>query len=275
MWFQDKEVKHYRKAFKSDVEALRLAFANDDEVQSAQKKAEVIDKLRIELANRKFTTHSVLVAPKPSQFLIRHAFSDPEFHTDADIQTFVTNVLYPIAGIDVDRPSFSANVVDAAKKSACYQAERFFHYTLEQILTDKRPTQPRIGVYHSPDAQPLALRKTHDISTALSLEPFVVGQANIPPGTIIGIADYNAEETGHFNIDSVQYSTYLVDRALDLAPRRLTPWAYDDELDRMHFAAFNQKDGFDAARGEIVRSHTIDDFRLAAGQVMNLCGVAS
>jgi hypothetical protein len=169
---------------------------------------------------------------------------------------------------------------------SCSQAEDFFVLAVKQIGSNGRADDhDRISVYHNADGTPIALRKTKIESTALLLEPAVSPQlVPIPAGTVVHVGP-NASyvKTGEFdyldrrNRPKTRYQTFEVggeDTGLEVAPLRLSPWAYEDPLDRAVFAISRYNTGaevqYDSDRAKLAQGFSIDDFRLAARSVMDI-----
>ncbi len=192
---------------------------------------------------------------------------------------FLSETILPLCQVP---PSTAPVKVKFGKKGsdACQRAERFFGQCLKQIETGEYHGQPRISVYHGPDGTPFALRKSTDESTALTLIPVAShGLEVAPAGTIVALGDkMNKKRTGEEELPGFRLETYLVDKALTLSPVRLSPWAYDNPLDRSLYAISNawvEEPQYDRIRARIVELYSLSDFRQASRTVMEVCGVSS
>lgn len=228
--------------------------------------------------SRKFVVPEVIY-PRQGLRLFAAAFTELFFAKGQKPQlaTFITEDLMPICGLAPPTNEIQT-VIGGERRDPCKDAETYFVECLSQINGQSEGRQTRISVYHTPEGTPLAIRKSYEQSTALTLQPAEL----IPAGTIASIS-YNkrAKTTGKTTLSRDYYcslATYQVDGELELAPLRISPWAYDDPIDRALFAVTDNGQGkphYSERRAELITGHNLDDFRQAADQVMQLCGVKS
>lgn len=172
---------------------------------------------------------------------------------------------------------------------ACIQTEARFVGALKQINTRSYQLQNRVSVTVDETGTPVLFRKGNAESTALTLCNLEVGECVFPPGTIVDIRDNNENNPTHtrrnkLNGHRERLDVHALPDEFTAAPVRLSPWAFDDPLDRAIFGMSGGIDrqgsdlqiprssSFEASRAEIAQAYSIDDFRDAANQVLLLCG---
>lgn len=172
---------------------------------------------------------------------------------------------------------------------ACVQTEARFVGALKQIKTRSYRLQSRVSVTVDETGTPVLFRKGNAESTALTLCNLEVGGCIFPPGTIVDVRDNNENNPTHtkrnkLNGHREQLDVHAIPEDLTAAPVRLSPWAFDDPLDRAIFGMsggiirgasdlqMSKDSSFEASRAEIAQTYNISDFRDAANQVLLLCG---
>jgi hypothetical protein len=228
--------------------------------------------------------------PRPSHILLSKAYSDTynayrgsiAYTNTGDqakvqLSNFIGNFILPMSGVSSTTHPIQGTL--AGKDVAmCWDAEEYFNDCLTQINTGRYRLQTRISVYHDRQGTPLALRKHEATSSAITLVPVSIEGILVPPGSITGVgAHMNKVMTGVVQRDDAPtYATYLVNNPFAIRPQRLSPWAYDDPLDRSLYALEDgPKNGdpeYKRARGRFIEGRTLDDFRQAADKVMSMCG---
>jgi hypothetical protein len=227
------------------------------------------------------------VWPRPSLALFNRFFQDTLRIDDSVLEAraldFVGQELVPLSGARSDQPTFSG-VLGRGMANTCASAERRFYDYLLQITTGEvaDPFQANIGVLHDEDRVPLAITKSITKS-AMTLVPIqfigseITGQEiaasgiHAPAGAIGAIDETNLEKMSVKTIDGTTFTSYLTQEALRFRPTRLSPWAYQDIMDRLIFALeAPSKDRicFDPVRSHIVGNTHLDIFRHAASQLI-------
>lgn len=190
--------------------------------------------------------------------------------------------LLEYAGLDKPDTTDCKGVKGVIAKSsnvACSNAELYFIHALQQIREGCCKNQPKVSVYHDQDGAPVLLRKNKEVDSALTLRGMEISGVPIVPGTIMGVDERaSKEKTGslRFRKYGFEVATYLLPSDLLVNPIRISPWAYDNPLDRVLFAMYDEEPiEVDRDREERVVSYSIDDFRRCARVINVLCKVAS
>ncbi len=172
---------------------------------------------------------------------------------------------------------------------ACVQTEAKFVGALKQVNSRSYQLQNRVSVTVDETGAPVLFRKGNAESTALTLCNLEVGGCIFPPGTIVDIRDNNENNPTHtmrnkLNGYKERLDVHALPDEFTAAPVRLSPWAFDDPLDRAIFGMsggiikedsglqISKDSSFEASRAEIAQVYNIGDFRDAANQVLLLCG---
>jgi hypothetical protein len=168
----------------------------------------------------------------------------------------------------------------------CTGAETFFAAVVRQTAGQSVESvykQRRAVVYTSPAGEPIALQKSYEAKTIVTLEPIAVNELVFPAGTIMGVDSMTLTHEGEYipvADEALQVRTLRTeDVPFKLTPTRLSAWAYSDPLDRALFAAYAYSaydDGerefrYNRRRGDLLTALSIDDFRETAHQIMELC----
>jgi hypothetical protein len=226
--------------------------------------------------------HTTRILPRLSHYLLERAFKDSALLVKERSHNalpaaldFIEEVVLPMTDVTVTEPA-EAKLTHAALVG-CIHAEGYFKGCLDQINLGQFGFQDRIKTYHDAKGTPIALQKSKSESTALTLKPLTVdGATVIPAGTIAGVdTRMMRTKTGSMRGRLVTFDTYEVDGPFALCPKRLSPWAYNDPLDRSIYAVRPRLAGgnYHEERGDIVVDTTLEDFQHAAAQVMQMCGV--
>jgi len=220
---------------------------------------------------------SYMSEPRPSHWLINWALCEEAREADGshrgrDIAETTQTLLYPMGGIARGAATIPGQTV-GMDQEVCDEAEKFFSDAAQQILTGSNQYQPRLSVYHTKAGEPLAFRKVFASSTALLLRDVTLDKGFIPAGTIVGIPKH--EKTGQTIRNDRILQTYQVDDTFTISPYRLSPWAYDEPLDRALFAIGKEPGQrpvtFDPGRANRVAHYTMDHFMHASSRIIQLC----
>ncbi len=166
----------------------------------------------------------------------------------------------------------------------CSSAEDFFVDTASQILANEDRNQASIQVFHDKEGSPVFLKKHFDEPNALSLRPLSIEGLYMPPGSLVAI-DKRLEKSitgkGIISLNQSEdyiYSAHQISEPLSIAPLRVTPWAYEAEIDRALFACrINPSTDiaeYDKSRAENIETYKLEDFEQAARTVLSLCGIS-
>jgi hypothetical protein len=225
----------------------------------------------------------------PSQKLLRLAYHDLEGVEQITTvhQQLLGETMLSLAGIDPFVPVVAQGRYTAsAKVGHCITAEGLFGAMAEQLdeyqeddsLGPSFSLQPFISVYHDAHGQPILIEKTKDEPSALNLEAVELDGIVIAPLTIVGVAkDMDRQLTGRVRqANGTVLQTYEVTGELALTPRRLSALAYHNYLQRAYFgASYNEgTPTLTQCYMDAATKHSAGDFRVAAAQVMALCGTA-
>jgi hypothetical protein len=166
----------------------------------------------------------------------------------------------------------------------CPSAEDFFVDTASQILADEDRNQASIQVFHDKEGSPVFLKKHFDEPNALSLKPLSIEGLYMPPGSLVAVDPRHSKRaTGKQSVtlnpqETYQYSTHVISEPMSIAPLRITPWAYEAEIDRVLFACrINPSTDiaeYDQSRAERIETYRLEDFERAAKSVLSVCGIA-
>ena len=166
----------------------------------------------------------------------------------------------------------------------CPSAEDFFVDTASQILTNEDRKQISIKVFHDKKGSPVFLKKHFDEPNALSLKPLSIEGLYMPAGSLVAIDKRHEKSvTGKSTVSlnhsqDYAYSTHQIAEPLSIAPLRVTPWAYQEEIDRALFACrINPSTDiaeYDQSRTERIETYQLQDFEYAARTVLAMCGVS-
>jgi hypothetical protein len=277
---------HYKNRLEEDIAMLRSLRAH----RSADTINTQIIKYIDMLINRNAAQQALCideVAPLPSLEVLSHIFYNA---TSASISSAGNRpligyyemleaghlIISRMAGISRPRGLHRANFTTRDLKGSCDQAEGFFRDTLTQVRSGKSRGQKTVSTYHNMNGEPVAIRKYADVSSALTLKRLKLGPLILPPGTIVGIQSNSADLTGTAKQGKTTMASYLVNGQLQVTPCRLSPWVYDNPVDRALFGLheYSDKPFYSRARADIAVGIGIDDFREAAHKIMMLCGVA-
>lgn len=166
----------------------------------------------------------------------------------------------------------------------CPSAEDFFVDTASQILTNDDRKQISIQVFHDKKGSPVFLKKHFDEPNALSLKPLSIEGLFMPAGSLVAVDPRHSKRaTGKQSVtlnpqEPYQYSTHVISEPMSIAPLRITPWAYEAEIDRALFACrINPSTDiaeYDQSRAERIETYQLQDFQQAARTVLDMCGIS-
>lgn len=269
------------------------AVAAEEQARLAAASAEVSDiagQLMVDLAASE--VHFRAALPTVGSVLVAGAFGSIETETfggKVDKQPrseFLTEVALPVARIEQEDHQFSLKA-GAGAFMGCSEAEWRFVEALEQVGDGGQSPHFNISVYYDKETgTPLIFRKEKTESSGLTLQPVQVGELAVPSGTYVGISPFqhDAVQTSQRQFGNVNYRTFEIGDNFAVYPLRLSPWAYPDREDHALFAVASERDPetgaiehvtYDAQRGRVILSATLDEFRGAAAVLMQQGDVLS
>lgn len=230
------------------------------------------------------------IEPRIGLKLLNSAFESLEIYqknTDQSrmgrLRQVIGSTLLPMSGIAPAAAAAEGRLWGEVPDN-CDSAEEYFSNAVDRIRGNGYAMHPQwLRVYHDESGQLLALRKSWDVTSSLTLQPVSLGEVVLPPGTIVKISSRSKymPQTGRAKINhqagQIDVSTCLVEGALPLFPARISPWAYESPLDRSLFAVNTQvfredvKPDINPARKSLAENYSLDDFREAAQTIMHLC----
>lgn len=189
----------------------------------------------------------------------------------ADRTIAFRDTILPFAGIPRPTDPEVASSMTTASVGVCQSAEGYFVDAAKMANARILPRgkQKRVSVYHTADGQPVAIRKSYEITSALALAPIGIAGLTLPPGVIVGIGyEANSNQTGSRVKNNRTLSTYEVSDVMPLEPRRISPWVYPKSQDR---ALFSLPYRPDRKRTQLITNWSLEDFRDTAHRIMQLC----
>jgi hypothetical protein len=281
-------VDHWREA--QEAETAFVIETGDELQEKAASLRYTIAHLSGVIATKQ-PDYDFFIRPRLSLLLLSNAYEDAyrsflggTEHAQvvrSQASTLAGDILLPMSGV-ASMATPVEGTLAGRSVGACSDAEGYYHDCLSQINTGRYRWQQKVSVYHDRQGRPLALRKGSASSSAITLVPLSLSGIAVPPGTIgaIGPDMHNLPTgTAQQRQHSAIYGTYMIDEGgLGMHPERLSPWAYDDPLDRAVFALdYTGEDeklaSYIREHGRIVEGRTLDDFQEAAHKVMAMCGV--
>lgn len=136
-------------------------------------------------------------------------------------------------------------------------------------------------VYLDKGNKPIALQKSIEIGSALSLTRVTLGGVLLPAGTILNIGSSDEDSVDSSLVAGGEINGFSCEiryiEGMGITPLRASPWAYENSsLDRSLFACGTGIDGKPKIN-EIAKQYAVarqlDDFRTGAGRVMEACGI--
>ncbi len=184
--------------------------------------------------------------------------------------------ILPLTRARIEKPRAEADF-GGTYNNSCPVAERSFADLVAQV---KNPRQKdltyrndKVSTYLSNTGVPMLLRKTVDVSTALSLVDIEMPGLVLPAGTIVNIDHEGTSQIAERVKYGATYKTFEFGGTPKIRPLRLSPWAFDDPMDMTLFADRAIKNptvpDFEDT-GKLVHLG-IKDFRQAALRVMEFC----
>lgn len=226
------------------------------------------------------------IVPLASHAIIRESWLDLEHalrtrsvEKITQLRRLMNGLLLPMAGIELSHEPIPVNHSNDLRRGDCSYAETAFFEAVKQVRTHRLASQSEIDIYHTALGKPLLFQKNRDNSTALALQTFDLEGMVIPAGMIVCMPyDQNISISRRRRINegwqAFNINSHMVEaEQLVIDPLRLSPWAYEDPLDRALFAL----DGYDndlycsPERAHKVTKYDIDDFREAASRIIELC----
>lgn len=222
--------------------------------------------------------------PLPSHKLIRHLSSSIPRVRDkkraSDAAKVLLDVALPKQGSSADAPVLTDVKREYFERLYCSDAEGHFSEALSFMRGGPHGPQYRISAYFDEaTGEPFAFRKGYHETTALLLRPVELEHGLVlPPGMIVGFGYVKtaAEVKQH---RGVTISAFPFKSSDGMEFGRLSAWAFDDPDTRRMFALtgtawYNGLD-YDVARGRRLAETTLEDFRQAAGKILEMCEVGS
>ena len=205
-------------------------------------------------------------------------------------QNLLQDSIYGLAHIQTETAAIQGEL-GKQRHLGCSDAEGRFVSTLRRVEDEEERLlagpDTEIIVYHDDTETPILLQKATGEKTSITLQGIGFGDFVLPPGTIVTL-DRGAKvgDTG------IKYrrSDILVTRELQktqkILPVRLSPWAFNDPMDRAIFGTSGMAEignprpeeltSADCymTRAKLCAEHRIDDFRACAQKVLEICSVA-
>ena len=222
--------------------------------------------------------------PLPSQKLIRHLSSSIPRVRDKKRASDAAKVLLDVAlsnqGTSTDDCTLTGVNRAYFGHLYCVDAERHFSTALSFMRGGPHGSQRRISTYFDEaTGMPLAFRKGYDESTALLLRPVELEHGLVlPAGMIVGFGrGKRAAEVRQYR--GVTISAFPFKSSDGMEFGRLSAWAFDDSDTRRMFALtgtgwYGGLD-YDVARGRRLAGTTLEDFRHAASQILQMCEIGA
>ncbi len=238
------------------------------------------------------------IRPRPSHRLLISAFSalsdqGLDRNVRDSIGTFSDNFCLPLAGLTAPDDKKSYALTSSGDSSeTCPQTEPTFIGALQQVIdlaegkkvpraSLNRAFHRTISTYHAEDGTPLILRKRNNIGLGLILEDMRLDDAaTLPAGTVVGFdrktngahleQSWCYKPPAKRSVEGFKLQSFIMDSQLAVRPLRITPWAYDNPLDRAVFG-IDGPGNIDRGRATQVAAYSIEDFRAAAATIMELC----
>lgn len=262
-----------------DYEQL-IASADELDLPLVQNKLRLLDSTSTIERGYFRTRHGYDTSPRLGLVLAQELYLDMNGIEPSQRITEFSKKLLEYAGLDEPDINFRG-VGGNGSDEACIAAELYFTDALQQVGERRYISQSRVTMYHDQNGAPVLLRKSEDVSSALTLCGIEISGVPIVPGTIVGV-DKRAskEKTGslQFEYQGFEIATHLLQPDLLVNPIRISPWAYPNPLDRALFAMSSygaQSAKVDRDRQERVVPYSLEDFHRCAHVISELCSVAS
>ncbi len=178
-----------------------------------------------------------------------------------------------------DTPSIRA-ALTSWSVSTCSLAETKFaevRQITDDIASKKAPSneQPNVWIYRH-EMLPVAIEKRFDSRSALLLTPTTMLGGRIPAGTIATLNRHGSMESAGKHHGQTEFEVLDYTNTPEFGPLRLSPWAYEQPLDRALYGLSKDTGGktptIDMCRAA-VHALTLADFAVSANQVIELCRV--
>ena len=193
----------------------------------------------------------------------------------SDVDIVQSTELLDLAGVIRAMPEIHAQI-KRGPNWYCGQAENRFYDVYRQVTGPWQKTQKKVVVYHDEATRPIILEKSA-ARNSIALEAIDVAGLTVPEGALVGVSPF-CTITGEFSADDVQYTTKLItDDVLEVAPLRLSAWAFQEKTKRALLAVRNLPNGERELNLEEALHFTetdIDHFRATAQKIMSMCNVA-
>ena len=219
-------------------------------------------------------------SPRPGLLLLNSALKEmfaQERRPSSGKLRFMSQLLVPLAGINPQVPVYESGWT-SKKGDACSMAEWRFIDALQQVKWLRTIGQPIVSTYHDEDGSPILFRKSDYESTAINLKALAMGDDIVlPAGTIVAVSNtMNRNPTGQRKGRSFTLASYALPQTINIAPIRISPWAYDDPIDRATFALAGNGligEGYYYDRGESMnfQRYSLEDYAEASRQIIELC----
>lgn len=264
-----------------EIEQLRIWYGHGEKVARGElpHSASYLNKL---LQGEEL--RSTVMLPRPSLVAIHKAITDLRGLRQPSVRALnYINDLFALSG--AERPDTVAIVGHLGRGvvQTCVQTVPTFYETLRQVETGKSHNQSQISVYYREVdgmAEPILLRKTTQVPTALTLQPIELDGVQLPAGTVVNLSEDTIEYelTGEKKMNDgradFRYAAYRMPSQIELGYGGLSPWAFQDHELRAGYAVTDIYMGeTDMDRLHMVMGINLSDFQSAARQVLSTCGV--
>jgi hypothetical protein len=228
--------------------------------------------------------------PRPILKLLGYAISDlVKVAVTEQLQTSVPSSVYTSMGIVINQillPMLSLEIdpdkpvqgqITDIDVNTCSDAEQFFADTVKQVNSGRWYHQKKITTYTDSYGEAVALRKSNESSSAVTLKSTNFKGIVFPPGMIVGVN--NNMNNPKYQIGEKQRANdileaYEINGPLVSIPRRLSAYAFFNPLDRALFAAWGtiknpRVESSDRVR--LLERYTLQRITNAADRVVNIC----
>lgn len=272
-------VKHARRTARQDIETINT---NRAELMHGARhlrnvREDIEDYLPLDDPD---SFHISRWSPRPGALLLHTAFREMRAQMAkpaASRLKFTNDVLVPLAGI-TPQVATHEGTWSRSSSAACGMAEHHFLSALRQVRELRDARHDRMSTYLDESGSPVLFRKSYYESTAISLTGIALGEdAVIPAGTILGLGDnMNRQQTGEYDGGGFTLATFAVPQVLQIAPIRVSAWAYDNPADRAVFGLPQGRVGAlkeDCRRTpeEFIEHTALDDYADASQRIVELC----
>jgi hypothetical protein len=217
----------------------------------------------------------IQTAPLPSLRMIRTQYDKLQDPGDG-YNPYNDEILFSIAGL----PSCTSDLqfdVGPQDAACCPSAEWRFRSMLDNVAGSTDKVHEIIKVFHTDIGEPVFIEKERGANTAMSLLSVRVSGICVPKGSIVELhaSEESLDSAASVMIGDTNFVSVLLGE-VSVAPSRVSPWAYEEPLDRGLFACEEQSNGtieVDSERLRMLAVTDLEDFRQAARSVIALTGL--